>query len=468
VQDKCALYAAFGVSRATETALGPLGAGRGAVPAAAPSLPPGPRTPGVVQTLEWMYRPIPFMEGCRRRYGDIFSLRLGPRRNTVVVAEPTAARRVIRGDPSVFRAGDANGILKPVVGPASLLVLDGDEHMQHRRILLPAFGAHHAPAFAEAVEEATRERIASWRAGETLTLQQEMEEISLEATLRLALGRGPEDRLAQFRALVPEMMRRCSSPFTLLPYFRHELGGITPYARLQQVLDELDGHFLDAIVERQASSTEDAGDCLSLLCAAADENGTPLSNREIRDELLTMIMAGYETTSSALAWAFERLLRSPEVMGRLQDDLAQGSDEYLDAVVKEVLRLRPVVPVVARKVREDVALNGHLIPAGSVLMVSLYLLHRDSALHSEPDEFRPDRFLDGGDGEPWQPFGGGVRRCLGASFAQLEMKVVIRAVLAAATLSAPDHANEPVARKRFTFAPAYEARATVEGVPNLQ
>ena len=206
----------------------------------------------------------------------------------------------------------------------------------------------------------------------------------------------------------------------------------------------------------------------SWTASATDENGTPLSNREIRDEVLTMIMAGYETTSSALAWAFERLLRSPEVMGRLQDDLARGSDEYLDAVVKEVLRLRPVVPVVAQKVREDVALNGHLIPAGSVLMVSLYLLHRDSALHSEPDEFRPDRFLDGSDGEPWQPFGGGVRRCLGASFAQLEMKVVIRAVLAAATLSAPDHANEPIARKRFTFAPAYGARAKVEGVPNLQ
>jgi cytochrome P450 family 135 len=468
VQGKCALYAAFGVSRATETALGSMGAGGGVLPTPAPSMPPGPRTPGVVQTLEWMYRPISFIEGCRRRYGDIFSLRLGPRRNTVVIAEPTAARQVMRGDSSVFRAGDANGILKPVVGPASLLVLDGDEHMRHRRILLPAFGAQHGPAFAEAVEEATRERIASWRPGETLRLQQEMESISLDATLRLALGPAPEDRLGQFRALVPEMMRRCSSPFTLLPYFRHELGGITPYARLQQVLDELDGLFLDAIVERQASSVEEVSDCLSLLCAATDENGTPLSNREIRDELLTMIMAGYETTSSALAWAFERLLRSPEVMGRLQDDLARGSDEYLDAVVKEVLRLRPVVPVVARKVQEDVALNGHLIPGGSVLMVSLYLLHRDPALHSVPDEFRPDRFLDGGEGEAWQPFGGGVRRCLGAGFAQLEMKIVIRAVLAAATLRAPDLADEPVARKRFTFAPAYEARATVEGIPDLQ
>jgi cytochrome P450 len=414
-----------------------------------------------------MYRPTAFMESCRRRYGDVFSLRLGPSRNTVVVAEPVAARQVMRGDPEVFRAGDANGILKPVVGPASILVLDGEEHMRHRKILLPAFGANHGPAFAETVEAATRERLASWRPGETVKLQQEMEAISLDAILRLALGPSPEDRLEQFRVLVPEMMRRCSSPFTLLPYFRHELGGITPYARLQQVLGEMDSLFLDAIVERQASPIEGVNDCLSLLCAATDPSGTPLSNRQIRDELLTMIMAGYETTTSALAWTFERLLRSPEVMSRLQDDLARGSDSYLDAVVKEVLRLRPVVPVLARKVREEVALNGHVIPGGSVLMVSIYLLHRDPALHPDPTEFRPERFLDG-ESEPWMPFGGGVRRCLGASFAQLEIKVVIREVLAAVTLRALDPADEPVARRRFTFAPAHDARATVEGVSNLQ
>lgn len=468
VQVDGALYAECAVSRATESALGSVGAAeRGLISTPAPSLPPGPRAPGLVQTLEWMYRPTSFMESCRRRYGDIFSLRLGPGRNTVVVAEPTAARQVMRGDPGVFRAGDANGILKPVVGPASLLVLDGDEHMQHRRILLPTFGASHGPAFAETVEAATRERLASWRTGETVKLQREMEAISLEAILRLAMGPGPEDRLEQFRVLVPEMMRRCASPFTLLPYFRHELGGITPYARLQQLLDELDGLFLDAIVERQASPIEGVDDCLSLLCAASDESGTPLSNLQIRDELLTMIMAGYETTTSALAWTFERLLRSPQVMSRLQHDLAQGSDEYLDAVVKEVLRLRPVVPVLARKVREEVALNDYVIPSGSVLMVAIYLLHRDPGLHPDPTEFRPERFLDG-ESEPWIPFGGGVRRCLGASFAQLEMKVVIRAVLAAATLRALDPADEPVARRRFTFAPAHEARATVEEISSLQ
>jgi cytochrome P450 len=264
--------------------------------------------------------------------------------------------------------------------------------------------------------------------------------------------------------LIPEMMKRCASPFTLLPYFRHELGGITPYAHLQQLLAALDVLFLDAIVERQTSPGDRDSDVLSLLCSATDESGTPLSNRQIRDELLTMIMAGYETTTSALAWAFERLLRTPEVLDRLREDLASGREEYLDAVVKEVLRLRPVVPVVARKVTQDVELNGHLIPGGSVLMVSIYLLHRDPVLHPDPHEFKPERFLDGGGETTWLPFGGGVRRCLGASFAQLEMKVVIREVLAMATLRATDPADERVTRRRLTFAPGRGARATVEEV----
>jgi cytochrome P450 len=425
-------------------------------------LPPGPRTPGVVQTLLWMYRPTSFVERCRARYGDIFTLRLGPGRNTVVIADPVAARQVIRGDPAVFRAGDANGILKPVVGPSSLLVLDGDEHMRHRRILLPAFGAGHGPAFAATVERVARERIGRWRQGDVLKLQGEMETISLDAILELALGDVSEESKRRFRLLVPDMMRRCASPFTLLPYFRHTLWGTTPYARLQRVLGQLDALFLDAIVERQTSPGDPGADCLSLLCAATDENGTPLENRQIRDELLTMIMAGYETTTSALAWALERLLRTPAVLDRLRGELAEGRGEYLDAVVKEVLRIRPVVPVVARKLSEEICLNDHRIPAGSVLMVSIYLLHRDPELHAEPEEFRPERFLDADAGEPWLPFGGGVRRCLGASFAQLEMKTVLRTVLSEVTLSADDPADESVARKRFTFAPGREARARVE------
>jgi cytochrome P450 len=410
-----------------------------------------------------MYRQIPFVERCRRRYGPIFTLRLGPGRNVVLVAEPGQSQSIVSGDPDIYRAGDANGILRPVVGSNSLLTLDGATHMRHRRILQPAVGPEHGRALGEAIAEIARERVSRWSPGERVNLLAEMESIALEVILGVVLGDEPPEQRERFRRLIPEMMRRCASPFTLLPYFRRELGGITPYARLRRVLEELDQHFFAAIDRRRDGDAEAGTDALSLLVAATDEKGAPLPNREIRDELLTMIMAGYETTTGALAWTFERLMRSPAALQSLTLELADGGDEYLEAVVKESLRLRPVVPVVARKIREEVELDGYRVPAGSVLMVSIYLLHRDPALHEDPDEFRPERFLQGEPEEaPWIPFGGGVRRCLGASFAQLEMKIVIRTVLGLVRLSAPDPESEPVARRRFTFAPGHGASAIVQ------
>ncbi|MDP9187821.1 MAG: cytochrome P450 [Actinomycetota bacterium] len=415
-----------------------------------------------MQNLSWFFRPIQFIERCRARYGRVFTVRLGPDRNVVVVAEPDLARQLISGPADVYRAGDANGILRPVVGPSSLLVLDGDKHMRHRRILLPAFNATHAAGFARVVEEIASARVSRWRAGDELALQREMEQISFEAIIRVALGSEPEARLSRFRELVPEMMRRCASPFTILPYFRRQLGGITPYARLHRVLDELDGLFFAAIRERRRDERQ-GGDALSLLVAATGEDGEELSDSDIRDELLTLIMAGYETTTNALAWSFERLLRSPAALEHLLETLADDDETYLDAVVMEALRMRPVVPVVARKVSRDVTLGPYAVPAGTVLMASIYLLHRDPLLFEDPDEFRPERFLEGDHrGGAWVPFGGGVRRCLGASFAQLEMKVVLRTVLGNVRLRAPDQLPEPVKRKRFTFAPGREARAIVE------
>jgi cytochrome P450 len=232
-------------------------------------------------------------------------------------------------------------------------------------------------------------------------------------------------------------------------------------------LDELDELFYAEIADRRASGSPPSGDALSLLVAARDESGSPLPDEEIRDELLTLIMAGYETTTSALAWSFERLMRTPRVMEALLADLG-GDGAYLDAVVKESLRARPVVPVVARKLRDDVELGGYEAPAGSVLMVSVYLLHQDPSIYPSPEEFRPERFLDEKDDAAiWIPFGGGTRRCLGARFAELEMKTVLRTVLEGTKLRAANPTPEPVARRRFTFAPGRGARAVVERAPGV-
>ena len=426
-------------------------------------LPPGPGTPGPVQTLRWMFRPIELMERCRSRYGPTFSLRLGPAR-VVMVSEAATAKSVLNGDPSVFRAGDTNGLFRPVVGSNSILLLDGDEHLMHRRILLPAFGAAHARQFSDQVREIAERRIGSWESGQTLRLLDEMEAISFESIMRVVFGSDRNGQRERLRDLIPEMMDRCDSPFTLIPWFRRDLMGATPYARLMRTLEQVDDVLYELIAERRSDPmTQVRDDVLSLLLQATYEDGSPLSERQIRDELLTMIMAGYETTTSGLAWAWERLLRSPAAMHRLRADLAAGDERYLDAVVKETLRMRPVIPVVGRRLAAPISLDGYLLPAGTILMVSIYLAHHDAGAYGDPEEFRPERFLEGIPKDAaWIPFGGGVRRCLGASFGQLEMKVVLREMTRTVRLRASQDAPESTTRRRFTFSPSEGAKAIVE------
>jgi cytochrome P450 family 135 len=427
-------------------------------------LPPGPRTPGVVQTLAWMNRPIPFMERCRERYGRIFSVGLGPDDDVVMVADPQLAKEVLTGDPAIYLAGETNGIFRPVIGPNSILLLDGESHMHQRRILLKGFGASHGARFADQVLEIAQRQIASWEVGRRLKLAEEMEAISFEAIMSVVF----DDRFAQsqdeLRSLIPEMMDRCDSLFTLIPWFRRELAGTTPWAKLMRVVDRIDALLLEMISARRDDPlTQFREDVVSLLLRAEHEDGTPLSDREVRDELLTLIIAGYETTTNGLAWALERLLHSPEKMERLTAEVEAGDDLYLDAVVREALRARPVIPVVARHLAETVELGGYVIPAGRTLMVSIYLVHTDRETYPEPEQFRPERFLAGTpEGAAWIPFGGGVRRCLGARFAELELKVVLGQIVASARLSPAGRSAEGVKRKRFTFAPERGAEAVVD------
>ncbi|MGH2955487.1 MAG: cytochrome P450, partial [Solirubrobacterales bacterium] len=416
-----------------------------------------------------MYRPIPFMERCRDRYGPIFSIRLGPSGHVFVISDPAAAKQVLTADPEFFRAGDTNGIFKDVVGNHSILVMDGPEHLHHRRILLPVVGRH-AERYRELIAEVARGRVATWEPGTEIRLLGEMEAISFEVMMRIAMGSdGTSEREAQLRTLIPQMMDRCESAFTLIPWFRHELGGITPYARLMRFIEGIDEILYEAIAERRKDPlVQVREDALSLLVRATYDDGAPLEDRVIRDELLTMLMAGYETTTAGLTWAFERLLRSPEKLERLTDELEAGDESYLMAVVKETLRRRPVIPIAARKASMPIELLGYTLPAGSVLMVSIYLIHGDPEIYPDPKEFRPERFLDsdpkGTEGGAWIPFGGGIRRCLGASLAQYELAVVIRTVLEEARLSAIGEEDEPVARRRFTLSPGGQGRVLVEEV----
>jgi cytochrome P450 family 135 len=421
-------------------------------------LPPGPTAPGAVQMYRWMFRPIPFMESCRQRYGSMFTIRLGGSNEILVVADPAHAMDVLAGDPRVFDSGAANLLFRPVVGEYSLLLLDGDAHMRHREIMLPHFKPSHVGTFTEAIERAVQDVIERWPTDRPFHLAPEMEDITYQAISRITFGESDDPRLKRLGELMPDMMDRCDSPFTLMPQFRFQAGGLSPFARLQKVLGEIDELLNGLIEERRADPLSQLrDDVLSLLLRAQHEDGSPLGNLEIRDELITLLMAGYETTTAGLTWAFERILREPRVLRRLTDEIAGGEETYLDATIKETLRARPVVPIVARKVRAPVAIGEYSVPAGSVLMANVYLIHQDPDVYPEPEQFRPERFLDGlPDPRAWVPFGGGVRRCLGASFAQLEMKIVIRTVLRELELTVPDDAPEPTIRRRFTFVPKHD------------
>jgi cytochrome P450 len=297
-----------------------------------------------------------------------------------------------------------------------------------------------------------------------------MEAISFEVMMRIAMGTdGTSDREASLRTLIPRMMDKCESPFTLIPWFRHEAGGISPYARLMRFIDGIDEILYEAISERRADPLVGVReDALSLLVRATDDQGEPLDDRVIRDELLTLLMAGYETTTAGLTWAFERLLRSPDKLDRLIAELERGDQTYLMAVVKETLRRRPVIPIAARKALVPVELLGYSLPAGAVLMVAIYLIHGDPEIYPEPKEFRPERFLEadpkGSEGGSWIPFGGGIRRCLGAALAQYELAIVLRTVLEEANLSLVQESDEPVARRRFTFSPGRQGLVRVDAV----
>jgi cytochrome P450 family 135 len=428
-------------------------------------LPPGPRQPGWAQTYQWMFRPIELMERCRRRYGSIFTLRLGPSQDVIMVADPSLAKEVMTGDPAVFRAGDTNGLFRPVVGSNSILLLDGEAHLRQRRILLPGMGAKHGAQFAEQVREIAQRRIATWKPGQKIRLQDEMEAISFASIMRVVFGEDPANAHAELQTLIPEMMDRCDSPFTLLPWFRRELAGGSPYARLMSVLDKIDALIFETIAERRMDPiTQFRDDTLSLLLRAQHDDGSPLSDREVRDEVLTMIMAGYETTTSAGAWTLERLLRSPGRLLRLKDEVESGGQgTYMEAVIKEALRVRPVVPVIARRLSAPVQLGGWTIAAGTTLMVSIYLVHTDEETYSDPYEFKPERFIGGvPDGAAWIPFGGGVRRCIGATFAELELKTVLTEVLGSTNLRPASPHAEGFSRKRFTLAPERGSAAVVE------
>ncbi len=414
-------------------------------------------------------RPIQFLERCSLRYGDVFTVRF-PIGTVIFLADPAVIKQVFTGDPDTFHAGEANATpLEPLMGRNSVLLLDGPEHMRQRKLMLPSFHGERMQRYGDVMREVAEHEIARWPMGEPFGLRPRTQEITLQIIMRTVFGIDDAERLARLGerlgALLDIGMQSRALATIALPRLRRTIGRRV-WQRFLRLRAAADAEIYDEIARRRrATDVEDRDDVLSILLQARDEQGGALTDEELRDELMTLLVAGHETTATSLAWAFELLLRHPEPLARLQAEveLGNGAGEYLDAVIKETLRIRPVVPGVIRKLTAPIELAGHEIPAGMRVAPNIYLTHRRPDVFPEPERFRPERFIERpAETYSWIPFGGGVRRCLGAAFATYEMKVVIPAILSAVQMRAVTAQPERIRRRAITFVPERDGRVVVE------
>jgi cytochrome P450 len=398
------------------------------------ALPPGPRVPGVVQTAAFLHRPIDFLERCQRRYGDCFRARFQGIGEVVYIADPADVERVFKGSPADFHAGEANATMfEPVLGRLSSMTLDEDAHLRRRKLLLPPFHGDAMKRWSGAFVEVAEREVARWPVGEPFALLPAMRRITMESILRVVMGVSDPRRLDEMAAGILRLDRLAGIVLPLPPLQR-DLGRFSPWRRFVAARDAMDALVYREIAERR-ESPDPAGDVVSLMIASRYEDGSAMTDRELRDEMYALLAAGHETSSTSLTWCFERILRTPRVLDRL---LAEPDDDaYVDAVIKETLRVRSPVTDATRILTRATELGGYTLPAGTQVVIALPLLHLREGAYADPHEFRPERWLEG-DGAPYTfvAFGGGVRRCIGASFANLEMRTVLRTVLARATLRA--------------------------------
>ncbi len=412
-------------------------------------------------------RPLAFLERCRARYGRRFTIRLPFTPPFVMLSDPDDVKGVFTSPPDVLHPGQGARVLEPVVGGNSVILLDEGAHMEQRKLMLPAFHGERMERLAELVEEVTAAEVAALPREIPVALHPRMQDLTLKVILRAVFGVDPGARFDALRERLQGMLlfgdRAISltppKPGSLLARAAERIGPFARFARTQQEVDEI---IFRLIAERREEGA-DRDDVLAMLLEARHEDGSPMSEQEIRDELLTLLVAGHETTASALAWAFARLVGERQVLDRLVETLDAGEDAYVTATIQETLRARPVLPNVApRLVVKPVEIGGWSYPPGCSLVANAYLIHHDPDIYPDPYSFRPERFLDEPPGTyTWIPFGGGRRRCLGAGFAMLEMKVVLRTLLTGYAVRPAGGGVEVARRRGITVRPDLGARVTL-------
>jgi cytochrome P450 family 135 len=425
-------------------------------------LPPGPPLPRLVQTALWGARPLQFYRACERRYGRIYTLRTLIIGDVVTISDPAVIKEVFTGDRDVLHAGEANAVMGPLVGSHSLLLLDGERHLRHRKLLTAPLHGDAVRAYRERVRRIATKDIERWPVGRPFAIRERMQAITLEVILRAVIGVSDPARLGRLRTLLAQLTEIGPAEMWLAWAYPQLLSNrlVRRHSSLR-ALPEVDRLIYEEIAAHRADP-DGREDILALLVGARDEQGMALSDEELRDEIVTLLLAGHETTTTGLAWCFERLLRHPRVLERLLGELEGEEESYLDAVVNETLRVRPVIDAVWRRLKAPVEVGGWLLPADTTVMPSIVLVQESSSAFGDALSFRPERFLEGASA-PYTliPFGGGPRRCIGAAFATMEMKTILRAVLGRVRLRAPTLADEPVRVHHISFVPAHGAQVLV-------
>jgi cytochrome P450 family 135 len=421
-------------------------------------LPPGPRMPRSLQAIGWTQRPLPFLERCQRRFGDTFTLRILHWGDWVILSDPADVKRVFTAGPAVG-VDVANPLLGPVLGPRSVMLLEEPDHMTRRKLMLPSFHGGAIAAEAEMMAEVARREVGRWPVGEPFALWPRMQAITLEVVMRAVFGPEPDPRLDTLRQRLKTLTEWMNDPrnLNLLAMFGPDW--VVRSHGYREAMEPVEEAVMEEVRRRRSEPARE--DVVSMLVEARYEDGTPMSERDLRDELVTLLTDG--PTSTSLAWTFERLLRNPETLERAREDVLGGDGAYLDAVIKETLRLRPPVPVVVRRLLEPMELGGYELPAGTTVAPCIHLIHLSEETYSEPRRFRPERFLERPPGTyTWIPFGGGTRRCLAASYAEMEMKRVLRTVLTAVDLRPADDRSERMRKSAISFSPDQSGQVIAE------
>jgi cytochrome P450 family 110 len=429
-----------------------------------------PAGPSLIKAIDFARRPLQFLADCAERYGDWFTLRVPGIAPFVFTSDPTAIREIFTGDGADLRAGEANAPLGAFMGPHSLILLDGAAHLHERRLMLPPFHGERMKAYADVMRAITVDAVGEWPLGTPFALHPWMQRITFEVILRTVFGFDAGPRRDQLRQLLQRLFGVFASPLGSalgLPALQVDLGAWSPWGRVLRLRREIDALLYSEFALRRAAGVDGREDVLSMLLTARDENGAPMSDASLRDQMLTLLLAGHETTAAALSWVVHRLFERADVRSALRAELdrvvgdvpvePRHIDElkYLDAVIKETSRLDPVIPNVGRKLRVPMRIAGRALPAGVVVAPCIYLAHRRSDLWEDPTRFDPERFLSGrAPSHAFFPFGGGTRRCIGATFATYEMKIVLAEVLSTMELSPVPGYRVKVVRRSIAFSPS--------------